>query len=101
MVTLMAMCQSLLNLAISHQAHHHIPQFLASDKIGLMRSDNDELIRNIGCFFFIQHSKTHVSRSNSWQPCYTKCEFSKYSMHSESVNPYDTFQVQAIYKMFI
>lgn len=51
MVTLMAMCQSLLNLAISHQAHHHIPQFLASDKIGLMRSDNDELIRNIGCSF--------------------------------------------------
>lgn len=52
MVTLMAMCQSLLNLAISHQAHHHIPQFVASDKIGLMRSDKDELIRNIGCFFF-------------------------------------------------
>lgn len=60
MVTLMAMCQSLLNLAISHQAHHHIPQFLASDKIGLMRSDNDELIRNIGCFFFLSNTLKHM-----------------------------------------
>lgn len=65
MVTLMAMCQSLLNLAISHQAHHHIPQFLASDKIELMRSDHDELISNILFFFYIKHSKTYESGSNS------------------------------------
>lgn len=53
MVILMVMCQSFFNFVIFYQVYYYILQFLVLDKIGLMRLDNDELIRNIGCFFFI------------------------------------------------
>lgn len=51
MVILMVMCQSFFNFVIFYQVYYYILQFLVLDKIGLMRLDNDELIRNIGCFF--------------------------------------------------
>lgn len=51
MVILMVMCQSFFNFVIFYQVYYYILQFLVLDKIGLMRLDNDELIRNIGLFF--------------------------------------------------